>query len=103
MVETEPGDVVAFHAHLLNCAHGGALRLSWTIDHLPWPGLGHPEQMQAVRNLVLDGAEFDHENYDRERWPTWRDWAAGAAQIPSRAIALERLQLLGVLTDTGDS
>jgi hypothetical protein len=28
----------------------------------------------------------------------WREWAAGAARIPSRAIALERLELLGVLT-----
>jgi hypothetical protein len=32
VAETEPGDVVAFHAHLMNCAHGGAPRLSWTID-----------------------------------------------------------------------
>jgi len=50
-----------------------------------------------VRDLILDATEFDHEDYDRDRWPAWREWAAGAAQIPSRAIALERLELLGVL------
>jgi len=97
VVETEPGDVVAFHAHLMNRAQGGTPRLSWTIDYLPWPGLGHRDQMKAVRDLILDAAEFDHEDYDRDRWPAWREWAAGAAQIPSRAIALERLELLGVL------
>jgi len=97
VVETEPGDVVAFHAHLMNRAQGGTPRLSWTIDYLPWPGLGHRDQMQVVRDLILDDAEFDHEDYDRDRWPVWREWAAGAAQIPSRAIALERLELLGVL------
>jgi hypothetical protein len=99
VVETEPGDVVAFHAHLMNRAEGGTPRLSWTIDYLPWPGLGRPDQMEAVRRLVLDAGEFGHEDYDRDRWPIWRDWVAGAAQIPSRAIALERLQLLGALAD----
>jgi hypothetical protein len=102
VVETEPGDVVAFHAHLMNCAQGGTPRLSWTIDYLPWPGLGQPDQMRIVRDLILDAAEFGHEDYDRDRWPVWRQWAAGAARIPSRAIALERLELLGVLTG-GDS
>jgi hypothetical protein len=102
VVETEPGDVVAFHAHLMNRAQGGAPRLSWTIDYLPWPGLGRPDQLEAVRDLVLDAGEFDHEDYDRDRWPVWRDWVAGAAQVPSRAIALERLRLLGVLPGAGD-
>jgi hypothetical protein len=101
VVETEPGDVVAFHAHLMNCAQGGTPRLSWTIDYLPWPGLGHRDQMKVVRDLVLDDVEFDHEDYDRDRWPVWRDWVAGA-QNPSRAVAMERLKLLGVLADGDD-
>jgi hypothetical protein len=98
VVETEPGDVVAFHVHLMNRASGGAPRLSWTIDYLPWPGLGQPEQMRVVRDLIRDDAEFDHEDYDRDRWPVWRDWQAGAEEILPRAIALERLKLLGVIT-----
>jgi len=99
VVETEPGDVVAFHAHLLNRAQGGTPRLSWTIDYLPWPGLGDPDRIRAVRDLAMDDVEFDHEDYDRDRWPTWREWAAGADGILSRAIAVERLKLLGVLPD----
>jgi hypothetical protein len=33
-----------------------------------------------------------------DRWPVWREWAAGADSSPSRAIAVERLRLLGVIT-----
>jgi len=98
-VETEPGDVVAFHAHLMNCAQGGTPRLSWTIDYLPWPGLGDPDRLAAVREMAQDDVEFDHEDYDRDRFPVWREWAAGAGQVPSRAIAVERLELLGVFKD----
>ena len=97
VIDTEPGDVVAFHVHLMNCARGGLPRLSWTIDYLPWPGIANREQMRIVRDFVT--VEFDHEDYDRERWPVWREWAAGAPRTLSRAVAVERLTLLGVLTD----
>jgi Phytanoyl-CoA dioxygenase (PhyH) len=97
VVETQPGDVVAFHAHLMNYAQGGTPRRSWTIDYLAWPGVANRDRMDLVRDLTLGDVEYDHEDYDRDRWPAWREWAAGAAQIPSRAIALERLELLGVL------
>jgi hypothetical protein len=97
VVETEPGDVVAFHAHLRTCNQGGTPRLSWTIDYLPWPGIANRDRMDLVRDLTLDDADYDHEDYDRDRWPVWREWAAGANRSPSRAIAVERLELLGVL------
>lgn len=98
VVETEPGDVIAFHAHLFNCAQGGTPRLTWTIDYLPWPGLADRDRMRLVRDLTLDDVEFDHEEYDTDRWPVWREWAAGAASSPSRTLAVERLKLLGVIT-----
>ena len=59
--------------------------------------VGDPERLRVVRDLIVDTAEFDHEGYDRERWPTWREWAAGARAVPSRQVAVERLRLLGVL------
>jgi Phytanoyl-CoA dioxygenase (PhyH) len=98
VVETQPGDVVAFHSHLFNCARGGTPRSTWTIDYLLWPGLGDPDRMRLVRDMTLDDVEFDHEDYDRNRWPVWREWAAGAGTSPSRALAVERLKLLGVIT-----
>jgi hypothetical protein len=48
VVETQPADVVIFHAHLFNCARGGVSRLAWTIDYLAWPGLGDAERMRLV-------------------------------------------------------
>lgn len=98
VIPTEPGDVVAFHVHLMNRTQGGLPRLTWTIDYLPWPGIVDQERMRVVRDFVRDNVEFDHEDYDRDRWPVWRDWAAGHHRTPSRAIAVERLKLLGVLT-----
>ena len=54
--------------------------------------------MRLVRDMTLDDVEFDHEEYDRDSWPVWREWAAGARMSPSRALAVERLKLLGVIT-----
>jgi hypothetical protein len=97
VVETEPGDVVAFHLHLRTCNQGGTPRLTWTVEYLPWPGLSAPERLAAVRAMIADDVEYDHEDYDRDRFPVWREWAAGAGQVTSRGIAAERLRLLGVL------
>ena len=101
VLETRPGDIIAFDVHLLHASAGGHRRLAWTIEYLPWPGLGDAQRLGVVRDLVADAAEFDHEDYDRQRWPTWQQWAAGARAVPSRQVALERLRLLGVL-DAGD-
>ncbi len=92
VLETEPGDVIAFDVHLYHSSAGGDQRLAWTIEYLPWPGLGDPE-----RFLVVDTVDFDHQGYDRQRWPTWREWEAATRSVPSRQVAVERLRLLGVL------
>ena len=97
VLETEPGDVIAFDLHLYHSSAGGDRRLAWTIEFLPWPGLSDPGRLRLVRDLVVDTADFGDEGYDRERWPTWREWAAGARRVPSRQVAVERLRLLGVL------
>jgi hypothetical protein len=97
VVETSPGDVVAVHEHLRQCAQGGTPRLSWTISYFPWPGLGGPDRLAAVAAMVADSVEFDHEDYDRARWPVWTHWTAGTGRSASRAVAVERLTLLGIL------
>jgi hypothetical protein len=96
-LETAPGDVIAFDVHLFHSSAGGSNRLAWTIEYLPWPGLGDPARLAAVRAAVVEVVDDDHRAYDRDRWPTWRDWAAQAHLIPSRQTAAERLRLLGVL------
>jgi hypothetical protein len=103
VVETAPGDVVAFHGHMRTRNQGGAPRLTWTIEYMPWPGLRQPQQLAAVRAMIEDDVEYDHEDYDRDRFPLWREWAAGAAQVPSRDVAVDRLRLIGVLEPEGES
>jgi len=101
-LETAPGDVIAFDLHLFHSSAGGSNRLAWTIEYLPWPGLGDAAQLAAVRAALVDIVDYDHKGHDRDRWPTWRDWEARARHIPSRQSAVERLTLLGVLGG-GDS
>ena len=96
-LETEPGDVIAFHRHLFHASSGGRKRLAWTIEYLPWPGIGDLARLEAVRHAVADQVDHGHPGYDAERWPTWREWAAGARHVPSRQTALDRLRLLGVV------
>jgi Phytanoyl-CoA dioxygenase (PhyH) len=97
VLPTSPGDVVALHPHLRMSSQGAAPRLTWTIDYLPWPGITNAAGKEAVRGLLLDAVEFDHEAYDRDRWPVWQEWAAGPDAPASRQIAIERLQLLDVV------
>ena len=100
-LDTDPGDVIAFDRHLFHASTGGSRRLAWTIEYLPWPGVGDRARMEAVRRAVVDVADHDRLGYDAERWPTWREWAAGARAVPSRQTALERLRLLGVVDGNG--
>ena len=94
VLPTRPGDVLAFDLHLRHSSVGGGRRPAWTIEYLPWPGLADPERMQVVRDLVEDTVD----DVDPDRWPAWREWVAGVSAAPaSRAVAVERLQLLGVL------
>ncbi len=88
--------MIAFDVHLYHSSAGGDQRLAWTIEYLPWPGLGDPERLRLVCDLVVDTVDFDHQGYDRQRWPTWREWEAATRSVPSRQVAVERLRLLGV-------
>lgn len=96
---TEPGDVIALDVNLFHSSAGGHDRLAWTIEYVPWPGLGDRDRMALVRHSIMEAVDYDHEGYDRDRWPTWREWLAGARGIASRETAVQRLRLLGVLGD----
>lgn len=99
VLTTRPGDVVAFDLHLLHSSVGGTRRLAWSIEYFPWPGLADPGRCRAVGALVTDASNVDDGRYDPERWPTWREWVRGAPASASRATAVQRLRLLGVLSD----
>ena len=96
-LETQPGDVIAFDAHLFHGSVGGARRLAWTVEYLPWPGLGDAERMGAVRDyvdVVVPGGPVGGE---AGAAAAWAEWAADpATSRPSRQVAIQRLRLLGV-------
>ncbi len=92
VLETSPGDVIAFDAHLSHRSAGGQKRLAWTIEYIGWAV--DKEGRHRVRDAVDDAG------YDRDRWVTWTEWAASPATSPaSRQTAIQRLRLIGVLGD----
>ena len=98
VLETSPGDVIAFDSHLAHRSVGGEKRLAWTIEYFSWPA--GSESRRRVRDAIIDIAGFDHCDYVRDRWPPWTEWAANpSAAPPSRRTAIQRLRLLGVLGD----
>jgi hypothetical protein len=81
VIESEPGDEIAFDVRLLYASPGDANRPAWTVEYLPSPGLAEPARIRAVRELVMDAVEFDQEPCDHDRWPTWSEWAVGARRV----------------------
>jgi hypothetical protein len=93
--ESAPGDVIAFDLHTFHASFGGRDRLAWTIEYLAYP----PDEAARARVLraLEDGLEQDFRGFDRDRYPAWRDWAAGAPGHRRRAATLERLRQAGVM------
>jgi hypothetical protein len=98
-VETSPGDVIAFDLHTFHTSVGGRDRLAWGIEYLAEPR-DDDERDKSLRWLA-DGFEQRYRGFDRERYPTWRDWLAGAPLHPRRAPVAERLRRVGALDVPG--
>jgi hypothetical protein len=92
VVDTSPGDVVAFHSELLHSSFGGAERLAWNVQYLPYPSAGDVAACRDVAHLVRLHAG----TANGDRSTAWDEWAADAHLSESRAIAVERLRRLGV-------
>ena len=70
------------------------------IEYKRWPALEDTGRLAALRDLVADIVDYSHEDYDTDKWPAWREWAASTAATtapPSRQTAIWRLELLGIL------
>jgi hypothetical protein len=46
---------------------------------------------------MSDGFEQEFRDFDRERYPIWRDWLADAESHPERALVIDRMRSTGVL------
>ena len=94
-VETSPGDVIAFDLHTFHASVEGRDRLAWAIAYLAEPDDGD-DRDESLRWLA-DGFEQQYRGFDRERYPTWRDWLADALLNPRRVHLAARLRRAGAL------
>jgi hypothetical protein len=92
---TAPGDVIAFDLHTWHASSRGRDRLAWTAVYQRCPGTD-AERDRTLRS-VHDSFEQAFRGFDRNRYPTWRDWLADAAAHPRRAAVIGRMRQAGVL------
>jgi hypothetical protein len=95
ITDTSPGDVIAFDLHTWHASTGGRDRLARTAVYQRCPET-EPERDRTLRS-VHDSFEQAFRGSDRDRYPVWRDWIAGAAAHPRRAGVIERMRHAGVL------
>lgn len=92
---TAPGDVIAFDLHTWHASTGGRDRLAWTAVYLRCPETD--EERSRTLRCAEDDFEQAYRGFDRDRYPVWRDWLAGAAAQPRRAPMIERMRQAGIL------
>ncbi|MGH9169695.1 MAG: phytanoyl-CoA dioxygenase family protein [Acidimicrobiales bacterium] len=94
VADTRPGDVIAFDLHTWHASAGGRDRLAWTIVYQACPETD--DEVERTRRSMTDSFEQAFRGFDRDRYPIWRDWLAGAASRPQRTAVIERIRAAGV-------
>jgi hypothetical protein len=70
VLETEPGDLIAFDDHLMHASFGGTIRRQWRIDFSADPAGTHEESLtRAEYARILDGSRDLGD--DVERYPSF--------------------------------
>jgi hypothetical protein len=100
-IDTEPGDVIAFHTNLLHASVGGYRRLAWDVLYLRDPILEGTERRETIRDAILHIGDYSGVPFDHDKWPVWRDWATSASGTSMRRTAVNRLRRLGVFDVEG--
>lgn len=99
VVDSTPGDVVAFDLHTFHASFGGRDRLAWAIEYVAVPT--DEEAREKTQRWMIDDFEQSFRGFDREHYPTWRDWLAGAHDHSCRAAVVERMRAAGILALRG--
>jgi hypothetical protein len=98
-IDTQPGDVIAFHSNLLHSSVGGTSRMAWDIYYLKDPILHGAEQCETIRDAVLHIGDYAGMEFDHDKWSVWEEWANGGGDV--RLTAVRRLRRIGVLDVPG--
>jgi Phytanoyl-CoA dioxygenase (PhyH) len=96
-IDTEPGDVIAFHSNLMHSSVGGTRRTAWDIYYFTDPILSGQGEREIIRDAILHIGDYGTVDFDHGKFPVWRDWASPALSSDARIAALNRLRRLGVL------
>ncbi|MBO0692426.1 MAG: phytanoyl-CoA dioxygenase family protein [Acidimicrobiaceae bacterium] len=99
VVDSQPGDVVAFDLHSFHSSVGGTDRLAWAIEYLANPT--SDEERDKTLRWLADAFEQEFRGFDLQRFPTWRDWIANPDHLPRRAEVIERMRSTGVFDLAG--
>lgn len=94
VLQTEPGDVVAFDPRAFHASFGGTRRLRWCVDYASVPATHDQVRAEATRGLVEELSSWPHP----PDWPVWRSWSAGVSSSRGRK-AVAALLKLGVALD----
>jgi ectoine hydroxylase-related dioxygenase (phytanoyl-CoA dioxygenase family) len=94
VVQTEPGDVIAFDPRAFHASFGGTRRLRWCVDYAPVPPARDEARAEATLGLVEELSSWPHP----DAWPVWRTWSAQVSSERGRRAVLA-LRNLGVCLD----
>lgn len=100
-IDTEPGDVIAFHSNLFHSSVGGSRRFLWDVYYFNDPAIESEEQQQIIRDAVLHMGDYGDMPFDRDLFPVWKDWQEMAQESPVAGTAVRRLRRLGILDTPG--
>lgn len=91
VLQTEPGDVIAFDPRAFHASFGGTHRLRWCVDYAAVPSTHDVVRTEATRGLVEELSSWPHP----ADWPVWRSWAASVSSSRGRE-AVATLRKLGI-------
>ena len=92
---SRPGDVLAFDVHTWHASRGGRDRLAWNIVYQRSPGTS--AERERTRRSMTDSFEQAGREFDRDRYPIWRDWLSDARRHHRRDAIIDRLRNAGIL------
>ena len=95
VVETRPGDVIAFDLHTFHASFGGTDRLAWAIEYVAEPA-GDDQRDNTLR-WMADSFEQEFRGFDRDHYPVWRDWIVNPQRQARRARVIDCLRTAGIL------
>lgn len=94
VIDTRPGDVVAFDARVLHASRGGGTRLRYNLLYQVDPRTH--EEVTAHRGTLEDWVPIEA-HPGGSRYPLYRDWLRNTPRHPRRAAIIARMEQLDLL------